>query len=570
MHNQGVKALLLSAGRGTRLLPHTRKLPKPLFPVAGRPVIDIIIWRLIEQGISAIAVNTHHLHQQVESFISSQSYPVPVVTRYEPEMLGTAGAIANFSDFLGNRDPFVVMNSDILTDIDIKGVVDRHRENAPAATLVVHDCPEFNKVRIDKNGLIKDFSGHPEKDECCLAFTGIQVIDPVIYKYIPKCPHADSIDVYRSMIGGGLMVMAWKSFGHYWHDIGTPERYCRAVAGTLSPAAFEKAFKTRPGSKLSWQQLAGDGSDRRWFRLKAGGKSLVMADHGIQSDREISEFDSFVSIGSHLHKQGISVPEIHLHDRFSGLVFIEDLGDISLQSAVLKTADPEAAETLYRQAIDRALDMSIKAARGFDPAWCYQEPAYGRDTIVEKEGMYFAKAFIDRFLAMKDFDNNLLYREFERLADVIEACGTQGFMHRDLQSRNIMVNDRGCFFIDFQGARRGPVQYDLASLITDAYVDLEPAMRRRLLEYAADRLEDRTGGIDKTVFYRGYHYCAIARNLQALGAFGHLTGARHKPQFAGYMKPALKNLSALLARTEDPSFPCLADTVSRAEKLLRS
>ncbi|MFP4158284.1 MAG: sugar phosphate nucleotidyltransferase [Desulfobacterales bacterium] len=570
MHNQGVKALVLAAGRGTRLLPHSRKLPKPLFPVAGRPVIDIIIWRLIEQGISAIAVNTHHLHQQVESFISSQRYPVPLVTRYEPEMLGTAGAIANFSDFLGNREPFVVMNSDILTDIDIKGAVERHRQNAPAATLVVHDCPEFNKVRIDGNGLIRDFSGNPEKDECCLAFTGIQVLDPVIYKYIPAAPHTDSISVYRAMIGGGLRVSAWKSSGHYWYDIGTPQHYCRAVADTLGPAAFEKAFNIRPGSALSWQQLAGDGSDRRWFRLGARGKTLVMADHGIQSDRGISEFDSFVAIGSHLYKQGIPVPKIHLHDRFSGLVFIEDLGDISLQSAVLKTADPEAAETLYRQTIDRALDMSIKAARGFDPSWCYQEPAYGRDTIVEKEGMYFAKAFIDRFLGMKDLDTSLLYREFEHLADVIAGCGTQGFIHRDLQSRNIMINELGCFFIDFQGGRPGPVQYDLASLITDAYVDLEPQMRRRLLEYAADRLEARTAGIDKTMFYRGYHYCAIARNLQALGAFGHLTAARHKPQFAKYMKPALKNLSELLARAENPSFPCLADTVSRAEKLFRS
>ncbi|MFW6081654.1 MAG: sugar phosphate nucleotidyltransferase [Desulfosalsimonas sp.] len=569
MQQQGIKALVLTAGFGTRLLPHTRKVPKPLFPVAGRPVLDLIICRLIDQGICAIAVNTHHLHQQVESFISSRSYPVPVVTRYEPQILGTAGAVANFSDFLGNREPFVVINSDIITNIDIKSAVNRHKENSSVATLVVHDCPEFNKVRIDENGLLRDFSGKPREDERLLAFTGIQVLDPGVYEHIPPGPGVDIIHVYRVMISRGLTLTAWESFGHYWYDIGTPERYRTAVTETIGPEAFEKAFARKSPSRISYQQLAGDGSDRNWFRLGAGGRSLVMADHGIQSEPGPSEFDSFVAIGTHLHKKGLAVPEIYIYDRFSGLVFLEDLGDETLQSAVLETSDSAAAETLYRQVIDHALEMSIKGVEGFDPGWCYQEPEYSRNTIVEKEGMYFADAFLDRFLGMKDFDRKCLYAEFGRLADVIEECATPGFMHRDLQSRNIMLNQLGCFFIDFQSGRRGPVQYDLASLITDPYVELDRDLRQRLVDHAAERLGSETGGIDKSVFYRGYHYCAIARNLQALGAFGHLT-ASGKPQFGRYMLPGLRNLSGLLSSARDPAFPYLADTVSRARKLIGS
>ncbi|MCF8025203.1 MAG: phosphotransferase [Desulfobacteraceae bacterium] len=565
MPQQEIKALVLAAGPGTRLLPHTRQVPKPLFPVAGRPVIDIIIRGLIKQGISAIAVNTHHLHRELENFINSRRYPVPVVTRYEPQMLGTAGAIGNFADFLGDRTPFIVINSDILTDIDIKSAVALHIRNSSAATLILHDCPEFNKVCVDKNGLIRNFSGNPEMGEQCLAFTGIQVVDPVIYDYIPKGANVSSIDIYRAMIKHGLAVRAHVSFGHYWYDLGTPERYFKAVADFLAPEAFKKAFDRKPGSEVSFCQLAGDGSDRRWFRLTDKNKSLVLADHGIQTESTISEFDSYVLLGSHLRKKGLAVPEIHLHDRFSGLVFIKDLGNRLLQTAVRAAPDMAVVEDLYKSAIDKALEISTQGAEGFDPEWCYQEPFYSRKTIVEKEGMYFVRAFLRQWLGMENIPEQNLISEFERIADVIEENKISGFMHRDMQSRNIMVSKGDCYFIDFQGGRLGPIQYDLASLITDPYVDLDQALREKLLAYAEHRLSSKIS-INKNAFKKGYLYCAVSRNLQALGAYGHLCGVRRKPWFAPYIQPALNNLSALLASAQNPALPCLANTVARARE----
>ncbi|MFW6271480.1 MAG: sugar phosphate nucleotidyltransferase [Desulfosalsimonas sp.] len=564
---QGIKALVLTAGPGTRLLPHTKRMPKPLFPVAGQPIVEIIIRRLIEQGVSAIAVNTHHLHEQVEAFIKSRSYPVPVVTRYEPEMMGTGGAITNFADFLGDRKPFLVINSDILTDINVTDAVKQHKANLCAATLIVHDCPEFNKVRVDGNSMIKDFSGKPQENERCLAFTGIQVIDPAIYDYIPAGPHVDIIEVYRSMIRGGQVIMAHESRGHYWYDLGTPERYFRAAADTLAPEAFKKAFNRKPASGISRRQLAGDGSERRWFRVAAENMSLILADHGIQTETGISEFDSFVLIGRHMREKGIPVPEIYQHERLPGLVFLQDLGDTLLQTAVKKARNKAEVEGIYRHVIKNTVQTGLKAAEGLDPAWCWQEPAFGKDTVIEKEGMYFVRAFLGKYLDMENIDTGSLAGEFARIADVIENCGITGFMHRDLQSRNIMVTEKGYFFIDFQGARKGPIQYDLASLITDPYAELDQGVRERLLCSAMDQLAPKIRGFNKKSFLKGYLYCAISRNLQALGAYGYLTRVKGKTGFEKYMRPALNNLRQLL----DPARqPCLTETAVRAQNILKS
>ena len=567
MPPDSIKALVLAAGLGTRLRPYSQKVPKPLFPVAGRPIIDIIICRLIDAGISAIAVNTHHLHEQMEAFFLSRSYAVPVVHRYEPQLLGTGGAIQNFADFLGNDRPFVVINSDILTDISISGIISQHMADGCAATLAVVDRPEFNSVCIAPNERITAFAGNPAGNEKCRTFTGIQVIDPVIYDYLPAAGFAGSIAAFDAMIQDGLEIRAYEASKRYWNDLGTPERYRQAVIDTIAPEAFARASGRAPESEIDCTPLAGDGSDRKWVRARSRGQSLVIADHGIQTRAHTTEFDAFVAIGNHLHQKGLAVPAIYMNDRFSGLVFLDDLGDTLLQSVVLSESDPDAIETHYRAVINSLLDMNTAGAEGFDPAWGYQEPVYSRQTIIEKEGRYFIRAFLEKWLGMENVPESKLTPEFARLADVIETHGAEGFMHRDMQSRNIMVTAAGYYFIDFQGGRLGPIQYDLAALITDPYVDLAPPMLQNLLSYAADRLAPEIG-IDRAAFYKGYHYCAIARNLQALGAFGHLSGAGQKPQFAAYMQPALNNLESLLAPVEDPALPWLAETVARARDRL--
>ena len=235
-----MKALILAAGYGTRLRPHTEHIPKPLFPIAGQPLIDLSIRRLIDQGVTGIIINVHHLHQQITSFIRSRNYPIPVVTRYEQEILGTGGAVRNVSDFLGNQ-PFCVINSDIVTDIDVSTVLEFHQRHRHPATLVMHDYPMFNNVWIDDDDNIIAFSGSDENlspKNCCRAFTGIQIIDPLIMEFIPENRFVSIIDVYREMIekrfdGQGIFFRKPLLAGHRYSGKLLPGRIRHRCAQSL-------------------------------------------------------------------------------------------------------------------------------------------------------------------------------------------------------------------------------------------------------------------------------------------------------------------------------------------------
>ncbi|MFZ2631832.1 MAG: sugar phosphate nucleotidyltransferase [Desulfosalsimonadaceae bacterium] len=569
-----MKALILAAGFGTRLLPHTEHLPKSLFPIDGQPILDSTIHRLMDAGIAGIVINTHHLHQQIEGFIQSRKYPIPVVTRFEETILGTGGAVKNVADFFDNQ-PFVVVNSDILTDIDLKAVMVFHQNHPYPATMVMHDYPEFNNVWVDHKGFVTRFAGSggndnsdpPESIER-LAFTGIHVLDPSIMQWIPENRFVSIIDVYREMLQSGLKIKAYIASGHHWRDMGTPESFFEAACDATGPMAFKKAFGSPPHIPLTRTRLSGDGSDRRWFRIRSNDQSLIMADHGIRNGTgdQPAEVDAFIHIGQHLYHQGIPVPQIYYSDSFSGLVYLEDLGDTHLQAVIQDETDAEKIIGHYRKVIDRLVRMSMDGGKSFDPRWTWQTPAYDKQLILERECRYFVDALLNGYLGMTiGFDD--LSVSFNRLADQAISNGVTGFMHRDFQSRNIMVKDEKVYFIDFQGGRLGPFQYDLASLLTDPYVNLCPEVQAALLDYGMTALA-QIKPVDRQKFLSSYNACAISRILQSLGAFGHLTRVKHKPFFEPYIPIALNNLSHRLSTFQDAVFQPLANTVDNALNLL--
>jgi aminoglycoside/choline kinase family phosphotransferase len=142
-------------------------------------------------------------------------------------------------------------------------------------------------------------------------------------------------------------------------------------------------------------------------------------------------------------------------------------------------------------------------------------------------------------------------------------------MHRDLQSRNIMAKDGRFFFIDFQGGRLGPVQYDLASLLIDPYVGLAADEQDRLLDYAIRQMALRQP-IDPEKFRRRFAFCALSRSLQILGAFGFLSTVKGKKRFARYIPAALRGLASRLAKFGTGGFPKLQRLVAHAEAKLGS
>ena len=569
--SSSMKALVLSAGFGTRLNPHSLEVPKPLFPVCGRPIIDIIICRLIRAGVTGIAINTHYKADLIASFLTQQHYGAEIDIRFEPRLLGTGGAVGSFSDFLSDA-PFIVINSDVLTDIDFRTVYGSHTAGPFPATMVMHDHPLFNKVSVSGDGRVHGFSGKVQNDHQLLAFTGISIISPAIYAYIAPGEACCIIDVYRRMIRAGETIAAHIVSGHYWNDLGTPERYRDAVADHMVPRVFETIYGKPGPTKFHRKKLAGDGSDRKWYRVTGNGHSLVMADHGIHAGHETAQVDAFVAIGRHLAQAGIPVPEIFDADRFSGLVLMQDLGDTALQDVA---GGPNVLHH-YRRVIDILVQMSVMGKNGFDPAWAYEGTAYDRQMIIERECRYFTGSFLKGYLGFDAFPGAALADCFEHLAASIAANGYDGLMHRDFQSRNIMVANGACYVIDFQGARFGPVQYDLAALLSDPYVGLDRDVRESLLDHAADAMADHPGtnSLDRARFIRGYRYCCISRLMQALGAFGFLSRVKQKKWFEQYIPMALETLEAELKRLPDTCgdsrLAALSETVSSAAGRLHS
>jgi len=567
-----MKALILAAGLGTRLRPYTNHTPKALFTISDRPLLDIIITRLIEAGCEAIIINTHHLHDQIECYIAQQTYAIPVLTRFEPQILGTGGAIKNVEDFWDDH-PFMVINSDIVTTIDFKQVYDFHCRHLHPATLVLVDDPESNSVACDAGGFVVEFIPREkamiESALSVLTFTGIQVLDPEILKSIPAGVPSSSIDTYARMIAKGKKIKAFITKDAYWKDIGTAERYKQAVLETLTPRIFQQVFPDLKFKPPASHPLQGDGSDRNWNRLSIGTKSMVVVDHQIkESAKKNTEVDAFIHIGRHLFARGIPVPKIFGGDAFAGYAFLEDLGNLNLQQAVRQTDDWEKIIRMYQSLIDLLTRFSAHGAQKFDVEWTYQTARYDKSLILEKECRYFVEAFLNAYLGL-DIRYEDLKPEFEFLAENALKHALQGLMHRDFQSRNIMLKNNQFYFIDFQGSRLGPIQYDLASLLIDPYVDLPPEIQTRLFKYSLNQLQAKMN-LNAANFRRCYRFCRLTRNLQVLGAFGYLTSVKKKAYFEKYIPAAARALKRHLVKHEKKALPgltALADKIIKHERV---
>jgi len=251
-----MKAMILAAGFGTRLRPLSDGRPKVLMPVANTPVIARAIEYLKRHGVTGIIVNAHHHHQRVVQYLETVSFGLKIHVRVEPEILGTGGGIRNTAGFW-DREPFVVINGDILTDIDLTGAYEAHRKFRPLATMILHDQPPFNKIRIDDAGNITDIPREYGPDG--LAFTGIHILEPDILPCIPD-GFSDIVDVYRGLMDAGKAVRSHVSRGHRWYDIGSLPDYVRANRElALQPFAVGPRCDIHPSVKLTdWAVIGED------------------------------------------------------------------------------------------------------------------------------------------------------------------------------------------------------------------------------------------------------------------------------------------------------------------------
>ncbi|OQY00298.1 MAG: hypothetical protein B6I26_08560 [Desulfobacteraceae bacterium 4572_130] len=569
-----MKALILAGGLGQRLLPYTLVRPKPMFTLGGKPVLKIIIENLIQAGCKRIIINTHHLYEQINEFIQTTKFPIHIETRHEKRILGTGGAIKNVQDFMLDSQ-FFVINSDIISNVNLKNVWDFHSNGNWLATLVLHDYPRFNKVLVNKKKFILDFFKNIDLKEKILAFTGIQVLSSEIFSHMPHKKKFTSIKLYKDLIDKGDYVKAYKLENIYFNDIGTYEDYQRESIRYTAETVFQKEKLKRKTdlkqvknyfseSLIKIKKLLGDGSDRLWFRTTNKDDSLIITNYGIniKCHNKTREIDSFINIGKHLFACGISVPRIRKYDLFSGVVALDDLGDIHLQKIINAFSNSNEIFKYYKKVCNQVIDFSINGVKGFKSSWTHQGYQYSKEIILKKECQYFIEAFIQDYLK-KNIKFTSLKKEFEFIAENALEFSFWGLMHKDMQSRNIMVKNGKFFFIDFQDAIKGPLQYDLASLIIDPYVDLNIKTRENLLNYCAQRLNKLTGFNEKK-FKKGFRFCAVIRNMQILGAFSYLTQKKNKVFFKQYIpcaKQRLKETVEFLTIEKMPELKKLVNSI---------
>lgn len=225
-----MKAMILAAGVGSRLDPLTNQIPKPLVPVGNRPVMEHIVCLLRAHGVTEIVSNLHHLPEQLVDFFGDGSrLGVKLTFHHEKELTGDAGGVRACRDFLEN-DTFLVVMGDLLTDADLTHIIYEHKKKGALATIAikeVEDVSQFGVVIKDKQGFITGFQEKPAPEEALsnLASTGIYVLEPEVFKYIPSNgTFGFGRQLFPLLLEKRLPVLAVQ-FKDYWSDVGTIKQY---------------------------------------------------------------------------------------------------------------------------------------------------------------------------------------------------------------------------------------------------------------------------------------------------------------------------------------------------------
>jgi mannose-1-phosphate guanylyltransferase len=221
------KAAVLAAGLGTRLKPLTDICPKPLLPVLNRPLLGVLLGQLEAAGCSQVAVNTHHLAGQVHDFLQAEPWSFLLSVSHEPEILGTGGGLRQLGEIL-REGPFLAVNGDILTDLDLAEIFGRHQAGA-VSTLVLHDYPPYNHVWVADGEVVSVGAPPPGGAEAPLAYTGVQVVDRAMMRYLPPPGQPyDLVQAWREALAAGERLAMVRVSGHFWQEVGTPASYLAA------------------------------------------------------------------------------------------------------------------------------------------------------------------------------------------------------------------------------------------------------------------------------------------------------------------------------------------------------
>jgi aminoglycoside/choline kinase family phosphotransferase len=315
--------------------------------------------------------------------------------------------------------------------------------------------------------------------------------------------------------------------------------------------AGEKAF----GIDL----LPASGSYRKYYRMTGTEKTCL----GVyNSDKK--ENEAFKSFTRHFLVHNCKVPQIFAEDIENDIYLIEDLGDETLfnrlQSLKTSVNNDDEIIKLYKKVIDELPKFQLIAAKDMDFSNCYPRTEFDKQSMLWDLN-YFKYYFLK--LAQISFDEQQLEEDFHIFSDFLLEADRHYFLYRDFQSRNIMLFHEMPYFIDYQGGRKGALQYDIASLLYDAKADLSNDAREILLSYYIEQLKQYIQ-IDNTKFAAYYYGFVLIRIMQAMGAYGFRGFYENKPVFLQSIPYALKNLNWVLKNAELPiNIPTLIGILSK-------
>ncbi len=329
---------------------------------------------------------------------------------------------------------------------------------------------------------------------------------------------------------------------------------------------FEKHFHAPPTRVQPLQGELG-GSGRKIIRLADDRNTAIGILYGVREENV-----AFLEFSRHFRRRGLPVPEIYAEDLNHGAYLEEDLGDVSLFEFLSKNRNGDdvarSAVDAYRKVVAVLPRFQVEAGRDLNYKVCYPRASFDRQSIAWDLN-YFKYYFLR--LAGIPFNEQALEVEFGRLTKFLLAAPRDYFLYRDFQSRNIMLRDGQPYFLDYQGGRKGALQYDIASLLYDAKADLPPETRQQLLDDYLDALT-RYIQVDRDAFMQYFYPFVYIRIMQALGAYGFRGFYERKAHFLQSVPYALKNVRWLLhnvkLQVELPTLMNAFTSMLSSEKLL--
>ncbi|MGA1823054.1 MAG: sugar phosphate nucleotidyltransferase [bacterium] len=590
-----LNAFIPAAGFGERLRPLSLHIPKPLFPIVGRPIIEYVLDTLLDLPIEAIGINLHHLGPQIKQWIESSNLNELIQFFPENPLMGTGGALYNAKDFLKGHS-FLVYNSDILCDFDICAFYHFHKKSENIVTLAVHNVDIYNHVGLDEGGRVVCVGkkGRAENVKRFVTFTGIAMYEPAFLGFLPEgISHVT--DAWLKAVESGEKIGTFDISRFRWRDLGTVgayvdtileeisqrpsnrfigpninvpldceltgiivlESFCQIGTGVrlenciVHPGGIvkdgekikdcliysDKKIPIKIHEKYTHQvntMLGTGGSDRLYTRVR-----LVNGTCAVQLKTSMIDPDLKRQIDyTHYFKEhNMPVPGIVSYDLKRGRALFEDLGDFDLFTWFHTGRAREEILQMYKMVLSRLILF-----QSIDPAGenSLRSWIFDYDTFCW-ESEYFLNRFIKGYCKIVMDSEKALRREFAKLARKADSYPKM-VIHRDFQSQNIMLKQGNIYFIDYQGARIGPPAYDAVSLIFDPYCPLEQDVENELCDYYIKELVSKanynSGELKDSLIY-----CRMQRHMQALGAYGYLSRVKGKKGFESYIPRAVALLS---------------------------